>query len=218
MDSPAASREKNVIAVYDHYTGDNARVFNGRAYLYYNFRMEGKPFFEADDLSEGWVSYEGKKYEPLSMLYDLIRNEVVILLPDSNSRAVLQNDLVDSFKVAGHTFISLKEDHNQNLYNTGFYDVLYNAHVQLLARRTKVMREDLKENPILTIISAKDFLYIHKDGLYYFVNNKKDVFRLFAGKKNEIRKMMRRQHLKLNRKTFENTLETVVAFYDQLIH
>ena len=214
-DSLIAIQEKKLVALYDHYTDDNAPVFNGRAYLYYTFKMEGRPFFQADDLSKGWIGYQGRVYDPLSILYDLVRNEVVVLLPDSNSRAVLHNEFIDSFQIAGHTFISLKEDHDQNLYNTGFYDVLHNGHVQLLARRTKVMQEVLNDNFVLTIISPKDFFYIHKNGLYYLVSNKKDVFRLLADKKNDIKKMMRRRHIKLNRKTFENTLITVVAFYDR---
>ena len=209
---------KNAIALYDQYTDGNAPVYNGRQYLYYTFKMDGNPFFQASDLAPGWVSYQGKKYDPISMLYDVTRNEVVVLLPDSNSRAVLHNEFIDSFHLAGHTFISLKEDHKQNLYNTGFYDVLYNGHIQLLARRTKLMREILEDNPIVTAIYPKDFFYIHKKGLYYFVTDKREVFRLFADKTNEIKKMMRRQHLKFDRTDFENTLTSVVAYYDQLIN
>lgn len=217
-DSLSNIQVKNVIALYDQYTDGDAPVYNGAQYLYYTFKMDGNPFFQASDLSSGWVSYLGKIYRPLSMLYDVTRNEVVVLLPDSNSRAVLHNEFIDSFHLAGHTFISLKEDHKQNLYNTGFYDVLYKGHIQLLARRTKLMREILEDNPIVTSIYPKDFFYIHKKGLYYFVTDKREVFRLFADKTNEIKKMMRRQHLKFDRTDFENTLTSVVAYYDQLIN
>ncbi len=218
IDSLTDIQVKNVTTLYKNYTDENAPVYNGSGYLYYTFRMEGNPFFQSDGLSSGWVSYEGKKYDPLSLLYDLTRNEVVVLLPDSNSRAVLHNQFIDSFHVADHTFINLKEDHQQNLYNTGFYDLLYAGHVELLARRTKLMQEDLRDNPVITDIFPKDFFYIHKRGLYYLVTNQKDVFRLLSDKKREIKKMMRQQHLKLNRKTFEGTLVIAVTFYDHLIH
>lgn len=216
-DSLANIQVKNVIVLYDQYTDGNAPVYNGTQYLYYTFKMDGNPFFQDSDLSPGWISYRGKKYGPLSMLYDITRNEVVVLLPDSNSRAVLHNEFIDSFHLAGHTFISLREDHQQNLYNTGFYDVLYNGHVQLLARRTKLMHMILKDNPVVTEMYPKDFFYIHKQGLYYFVTDKKDVFRLLADKKAEIKKMMRRQHLKFRQTDIENTLTSVVVYYDQLI-
>lgn len=214
-DSLAADQSKDMIALYNQYTDGNAPIYNGRAYLYYTFKMEGTPFFHDDDLSKGWISYDGKNYDPVSMLYDVSRNEVAILMPDSNSRAVLHNEFIDSFHLAGHTFISLQEDHVQNIYNTAFYDVLHDGQVQLLARRTKLMQEILRDNPVVTLIYPNDFFYIHKNGLYYLVSNKKDVFRVLADKRNDIRKMMRRQHIKLNRKTFESTLTSVVTFYDQ---
>ena len=217
-DSLTTVQVKNVIALYDQYTDGNAPIYNGTQYYYYTFKMDGNPFFQASDISPGWITYGGKKYEPLSMLYDITRNEVVILLPDSNSRIVLHNDFIDSFHLAGHTFISLREDHQQNLYNTGFYDLLYNGHVQLLARRTKTMQLILKENPVVTAMYSKDFFYIHKLGLYYFITDKKDVLRLLSDKKAEIKKMIRRQHLKFGRANIENTLTNVVAYYDQLIN
>ena len=217
-DSLAGIQLKNVIGVYDHYTDGNAPVYNGSEYLYFTFKMKGDPFFEWDNLAKGWLSYEGKVYDPLSILYDIARNQVVVLLPDSISRAVLQNEFIDSFKIANHTFINLKEDHQQNLYNTGFYDLLYRGHVQLLARRIKAMTEVIEDNAVVRVFSPKDNFYIHKEGRYYLVNNQKDVFRLFIDKKHEIRKMMRREHLKFRRKNFESVLLKVTAFYDQSIH
>ena len=217
--SLAQIQDNNTIALYNNYTDGNAAVFNGAAYSYYAFRMDGDPFFQSTNSSPGWISYKGEKYDPLYMLYDITRNQVVVLLPTSDMRAaVLHNEFVDSFQIAGHTFISLKEDHQQNLYNTGFYDVLYRGSLQLFARRTKVMTESLENNYVLTIISPKDLFYIHKKGLYYLVNNKKDVFRVLADRKSEIKKMMRRQHLKLNHKTFGSTLVSVVEFYGHAVH
>lgn len=214
-DSLMDVQQKEMIAFYDSYTGSNAPLYNGRGYIYYTFKMEGSPFFYNDELAKGWISYAGKKYDPVSLMYDVTRSEVIVLMPDSNSRAVLHNEFIDSFHVAGHTFISLKEDHDQNLYNTAFYDLLHDGRVQLLARRTKLMQEVIRENPVYTIIYPRDYFYIHKNGLYYLVSNKKDVLRVLSDKKSEIKKMMRRRHIKLNRKNFESTLIPVVTFYDK---
>ncbi|MEO8414951.1 MAG: hypothetical protein ABI472_14885 [Ginsengibacter sp.] len=217
VDSLADIQVKNVISLYDHYTDGNAPVYNGSEYLYYTFKTKGDPFFEWDNLSKGWLSYEGKVFDPLSILYDIARNQVVVLLPDSTSRAVVQNEFIDSFEISNHTFINLKEDHRQNLYNTGFYDLLYRGHMELMARRVKEMTEVIEDNAVIRVFSPKDNFYIHKGGRYYLVNNEKDVFRLFADKKHEIRKMLRREHLKFRRKNFESILLKVTAFYDQSI-
>jgi hypothetical protein len=215
-DSLARIQVRNVIDLYDHYTGNNAPVYNGAAYLYYTFRMHGNPFFESDNSSNGWLSYQGKIYDPLSIWYDVARNQIALLLPDSATRIVPDNEFVDSFNVAKHTFIRLTEDHRQNLYNTGFYDVLYNGHVKLLARRIKTRSEVIENDVIVRIFSPTDHFYIYKEGRYFLVNAQKDVFRLFADKTHEIRKMMRQQHIKLRRKNFESSLLKVTSFYDQL--
>lgn len=217
-DSISDLQIKNAIHLYDVYTDGNAPIFNGPEYIYYIFKMEGDPYFIQGAFSKGWIGYSGRVYNPVSMFYDIQRDQLVVLNADSLTNIVMLNEFVDSFYLSGHTFISLKEDRKQNLFNTGFYDLLYNGHVQLLARRIKTMEDKIESMTVIRVFSVGDRFYIHKDGLYYLVTNKKDVFRLLADKKHDIKKMMRKNHIKLNRKTFESSLVKVTAFYDQLIH
>lgn len=209
---------KNAIGLYNNFTDGNAPIFNGTEYLYYTFKKEGDPFFVSGAYSMGWVGYERRIYGPESLFYDIQRNQLVILNADSVSSIVMLNEFVDSFYVWGHTFISLKEDYKKNLYNSGFYDRLYNGHVRLFARRIKTMYDKIEDLTIVRIFTSQDRFYIYKDGLYYLVTNKKGVLLLFADKKHEIKKMMRKKRLKLRRETFESSLVEVIAFYDQLIH
>ena len=71
---------------------------------------------------------------------------------------------------------------------------------------------------IVTKFMNRDRYYIHKEGLYYLVNNKKDVYRVFADKLHELKRMMRRNHVKLKRNNFETAMVKASAFYDQLTH
>lgn len=214
-DSIANVQVKNAVAVYNQYTDGNAAVYNGAQYMRYTFKMEGDPYFLSNDFTQGWVSYEGRRYDSLSVLYDIARNEVVILYTDGYSDVVLENDFIDSFNMAGHTFVKLQEDHGQNLYNSGFYDELYNGKTSLIARRVKKMDEVIR-NEVTRRFFETDRFYVRKNGLYYWVSNKKDVFKLFSNKKRDIKKMLSKQHLKMKRSNFENVLTRVVAFYDQL--
>ena len=218
VDSTTDIQVKNALSVYNHYTDGNAPIYNGTDYLYYTFQMEGDPFFITTNLTKGWVGYQGRMYNNLSMGYDIQRNQVTIATPDNLARIVLQNELVDSFYLSGHTFITLTEDYKQNLSNTGFYDLLFNGQVQLLARRIKIMKEVIKDDFLVQVFTEKDLFYIHKGSLYYLVSNKKEVFRLFGDKVHGVKKMMRHEHIKLQRKNFEPGLLKSVEFYDQLIH
>ena len=209
---------KNAIDLYNNYNANYAPVYNGEAYLFYTFRMEGDPFFETGDFSSGWVNYKGRKYDSLKLIYDIVRNQLVLLSPDKISAIDVQTQFVDSFSLLGHTFISLQEDHKQNLYNSGFYDLLYNGHIQFLERRVKSLNPKIQANIMVTQFISKSHFYIHREGLYYLVSNKKDVYRLFSNKIHETKKFMRKNHLKLRHKNFESDMVKVTAFYDQLTH
>jgi len=225
-DSSAYAQVKNAIAMYDHYNADNAPVFNGTEYLFYTFKMEGDPFFGTSvygdgsvSFVEGWVSYQGRKYASLALLFDLVRNQLVVLSPDQKTPIVMHNEFIDSFSLYGHTFIALQEDHTQNLYNTGFYDLLYNGQkVQFLERRLKVLNPRIVSNTMITSFLLKNRFYIHKNGLYYLVSNKKELFKVYSDKMRDLKKLMRQNHLKLRRKNFETAAAKASAFYDQLTH
>lgn len=216
QDSLANFQVKNVIALYDAHQYGNAPIFRGADYIYYTFRMEGDPYFITGNQTVGWVGYDGRVYDPLYLFYDVARNQVVILNNDTLSHIILQNELVDSFHLLGHTFINLPEDYKQNLNNTGFYDMLYRGHIQLLARRIKTMDAVIKGDLVTRRFFVKDRFYVFKDDLYYMVTNKREVFRLFDDKRSELKSEMRKQNLKFKRKNFESTLIKAVALYDQL--
>jgi len=217
-DSAADQQMQNAVAVYDHYTDGTAPIYNGREYLYYTTKSDGDPFYSLTELPGGWVSYEGTMYTLRSVLYDITRNEVVIGMPDNISHMVVQNEFIDSFKSSGHIFINLPPDPGQNLATGGFYDELYAGQVRLLATRHKTVEKVIRDNAVILQFSTKYRFYIFKKGLYYLVDNQRDVFRLFADKKHELKKLLRSQHLKFRHKNFENTLVKATAIYDQLIH
>ena len=209
---------QKVVDLYNNYNKDEAPVYNGQAYIFYIMKMEGSPFFKSGHFSKGWINYKGRKYDSLQLIYDITRNELVTLYPDNRSSIVIQNQFVDSFSLLGHTFISLEEDHKQNLYNSGFYDLLYDGKIQFLERHSETLLPVIQGDILVTKFVNHNRFYIHKNGLYYLVSNKKDIFHVFEDKLRELKKMMRRNHIKMRRKNFETTATKVTSFYDQLTH
>ncbi|MGN6248791.1 MAG: hypothetical protein ACTHNG_10560 [Ginsengibacter sp.] len=219
IDSIARLQAKNALEVYDQYNKDDEPVYNGDEYLYYTFRMDGDPFFLSPFFDYGWVSYNGRKYDSIKMIYDVVRNQLVALSPDKLNRIVMHNEFIDSFFLRRHTFNKLQEDHKQNLYNSGFFDILYNGeNIQFLELRSKVRNPRIIGNVLITSFIEKNRFYIHKNGLYYLVSGKKDVFRVFSDKVHDLKKQMRQNHVKLKRKNFEFAAPKVAAIYDQLTH
>lgn len=216
-DSITDWQQKKLISLYNRYTDGNATIYNGSEYVDFTSRLEGDPFFAANDNPYGWISFEGIKYEPLFMQYDITRDEVIILFPDSISKVVLHNEFIDSFYLASHSFIRLRENQEQNLDITGFYDLLYDGKVRLFARRVKTMEDVIKSNAAGKVFYSSNHYYLFRSGLYYLIENKKDVFRFMGDKSHEIKLRMRQAHLKFHRKDFESVLTKVIALYDQII-
>ena len=209
---------KNAVDLYNRYNANYAPVYNGESYIFYTVRMEGSPYFKSGDFSNGWVNFKGKKYDSLQLIYDITRNQLVTLYPDKISFITIQNQFVDSFFLSGHTFISLQEDHTENLYNSGFFDLLYNGKTRFLGKYDETLLTVIEGDGLITKFIKHNRFYVHKNGLYYLVSNKKDAYRVFGDKQRELKRMMRRNHIKLRRKNFETAMIKVTAFYDQLTH
>lgn len=207
---------ENAITLYNRFTGSNAPLYNGKEYVFYTFRMRGDPYFATTKFSQGWVSYEGKKYDSLSLLYDLSRNELVILTADQKSAIVLHNESVDSFGFSDNKFIKLEKDEKMHLDYAGFYNLLYDGHIQILARRKKVISDLIENYAVIMLFSSQDRFYILKNGMYYPVSKSKDVFDVLADKRKQLKKMLRRNHIKIKKNDFENSLMKAAEFYDEI--
>lgn len=216
-DSLSAIQVTNALKAYDDYTHLNAPVYNGPEYVPFNFTMTGTPFFTDKILSKGWISYEGHTYIPSYIFYDVNRQMVVIRDNRSASPIIIENERVDSFSIDDHVFIRLQRDHRQNLYNTGFYEVLYRSpSLQLLSMRHKDIELNMGGHTIIRNFYEKNKYFVYKNGLYYQVSDGKDVFSLFADKRNDLKRALRKEDMKFRKKNFELTLIRATELYDRL--
>jgi hypothetical protein len=164
-------------------------------------------------LRRGWVSYENYIYRPIPIQYDVSKDQLIILNFDEKSKIFLQNNRVDSFHFGNHTFIRLKENPKQNLSNSGFYEILFDGNIQVLASRKKNIKETIQANEVVRIFNTTDRFYIKKNEKYYEVKNENDVFRVIGNRRNEIKRALRQQKIKF-RNNFEEALITAAKIYD----
>jgi hypothetical protein len=207
---------KESIKLYNRFNGPESRIYNGRAYLPFQFKSEGIPFFQSEYLENGWISYEGLVYDSINMQYDIYRNQLVVL-NDNDDLFFLQNELVDSFHFLKYTFIRLPENLQKKFKNADFYQMLYSGKVKVLAIRKKDYRETIEDRQLIRSFYSQDQYYIFKDGKYNAVTNEKDVLNIFNDKKHSVKSQLRRQKLKLRKKNFENALIAAATIYDQIM-
>ena len=210
------SQVKESIKLYNHFSGAESRIYNGRAYLPLQFKSDGIPFFQSEYLESGWVSYEGRVYDSINMQYDIYRNQLVIL-NDTDDMLFLQNELVDSFHFLNYTFFRLPKKLQEKFKDVDFYQMLYSGKVKVLAIRKKDFRQTIVDMVIVRSFFTQDQYYIYKDGRYNAVSNKEDVLNVLKAKRNNIMSHLRRQKIKFRKKNFENALIASASIYDQIM-
>ncbi|MCF0057483.1 hypothetical protein [Dyadobacter sp. CY356] len=204
------------LSLYRSATKDAQNLYNGRVYYIYDSREDEHQFFNDRKYENGAVFYDGQRYDSIPMMYDIVKDELVIKHINGFEPIVLQSPKVSFFTIYDHSYINLKsgKDITPDM-QTGFYDVVYNGKTKTLARRIKQRQEKIVERKVIAMFPQKNFFYIYSNGKFNSVHTRKSVTKLFPGQKAELRKALREQNIKF-RKDRERAIVTMVARYDEL--
>jgi len=203
------------VSLYKAATSQSQNLYNGRLYFIYDARMEEHQFFEERKWKKGIVFYEGQRFDSISLMYDIFKDELVIRHLNGDPM-LLQSEKVSYFWNDGHTFKRFESGKDISpQMRTGFYDLVYNGKTQLLVRRTKQRQEKIVDKRVITYFPEKNFYYIKKDGRYNFVRSKKSVLALFPEHKKQLRKALRDANIAF-RPARETAIARMVATYDAL--
>ena len=98
------SPAKNVIDYFQKEIGENAHLYTGKEYTSYSNGIKGYAFYLTDQMQSGDIFYDGTLYSDVPLLYDIVRQEVVINRYNQEARMKLLNEKVKYFTFSGHTF------------------------------------------------------------------------------------------------------------------
>ena len=211
------SAVKNAREVYTRSLGVGSHLLNGIQYKEYNPHHDdvGHPYFVSDDWVEGTVHYDGDVYEGVAILYDLVREKVVIEHPYAGIKLELISEKIKCVDLPGHRFVRIDADTVKNSpIRTGFYDLLYDGRTKFYAKRQKTKKEEIVGMEIKVTFSKNDHLYICKRGQYVPVKSKSSVLDVLEDRKAEVRKYIRKNKIRF-RKGREQAISRVVSFYDE---
>ena len=210
----------SAVSQYHNYMVPETHLFRGNEYVaYVQTLKEGYPYFGENSRRKGMVAYNKIIYGDIYLYYDLVTQEVVINDFYDVFKIALYNELVDSFSIENHFFIHLRDSLNPTAPRNGFYERLYNGHIQLLKKEKKEIQEDLySSNVVLRFIHGADSAYYLKIGdAYHPVNNNRSLQNALKDHRKELKKFLRTQQLSM-RRAREITLIKVTAWYDSLTH
>ena len=216
-DSSSEPAIKRIVAFYNTSLGADLQLFNGREYQDYNFRFsEGHPYFFTNKWSKGTITYRGSTYEDVSILYNLITDNVIILDYSGLSKIQLVKEKVTSFSVAGHTFINICRDSLLSSgLRCGFYDVLATGKITLLVKRTKNIQEVTTETVQIKAL-PKDYFYIGHNSVYSPVSKEKTLLELLSDGRNEIKRFIKQHKIRYAQNP-EEAIVKIVTYYNQIM-
>jgi len=198
--------------------GAQSRLYNGMQYDAYDPHIKGNACYnDVDSLHAGSVFYDGYQYNNVKMLYDIYKDELVILIYNQFMRISLISEKVRDFNLLDQHFIYVKNDPaNSNSLKSGFYDELYGGKIQVLSKKTKSIQNstDYTGNIIPYFSPAKDY-YLLKSGKYYTVNSEGAFLDALNDHKKEVKQFVKSNNIKF-KKAPEQAMAAIAAYYDHL--
>jgi hypothetical protein len=201
--------------VYNPFIEKQSRLYNGIEHQGYSFRIKGHAYFIQKELTTGSIVYDGLEFANVNMIYDLLKDQVIIQHNNNFSKVGLVSEKVKEFSLLNHHYIRLVADSiSRSPLITGFYDEAYKGRLNVLIKRTKWIEETIKDELEREFIST-DHFFIQKEGIYYSVRNYKGLLNVLKDRSKEVKQYLRKSRIKY-RKGAENAIVKAVVYYDLL--
>jgi hypothetical protein len=201
--------------VYNPFIEKQSRLYNGIEHAGYSIKIKGHAYFIQKELQTGTVVYDELEFANVRMLYDLHKDQLIVLHHNGFTKLGLVSEKVKEFSLFDHHFVRLIADslsHSPLL--TGFYDEVYKGRLNVLVKRGKFIEEMVKDELEREFIQL-DLYYIQKAGVYHQVKNYKGLLTLLKDRSKEIKQYLRKNRIKY-RKGAENAIVKAVEYYDSL--
>lgn len=200
-----------------HFYGPDQILING--VLYYNryARCKGHPYLMSNDFMDGELTLQGRNYPDLKLRYDISSQCVELSylnMQGSRNWLFTATDHVEAFRLGEYLFANLDLDG----LSRKFYQVIRNGFFTCYIhweKRLLPIQNDLDFTNKFTAADA-DFL-MEMDGKTYIFKSRKSLTQLFPAEiQKQIRRIFRRNHLKIKQATPEEMVRNMNAVADLL--
>ena len=206
----------NTIAFYAQKEGAQSAIYNGCEYQFDRINV-GHAFFNTARFTSGNIICEDILYPDIPMLYDIVRDVLVIQGLNQIQITSLASNRVSQFTCFGYTFI--RKSGNSSIGSVpepGFYQRLYDGRIKAWAKNKKTIDEVTDFGYQLKRVAIENSrYYIEKGGTYFEVDGKQSVLNVLRDKKKEISHFITKKKIKF-KKDFNNALVQTVAHYCEI--
>jgi FlaG/FlaF family flagellin (archaellin) len=186
----------------------NALFYQGRKYDVAEKRADGFPYFQADVIRQGTITYQGTKYGPVKLYYDLVTDEVITQNYEHDDLVSVDAGKIDSFTIGAHRFVRLPK--SNGLPKTSFYELLRAGDPGLYVRREKkfYFGTGNQENRY----AEKNSYFILYKNVFYKSDSKAEMFIVFSDEENALKKYIHSSKINF-KEDFESALMRCVTYY-----
>jgi hypothetical protein len=202
---------------YINKIADQSRLLNGIKYLpYRNQDYTGNGYYNTTELQKAYIKYDDVDFYDIPVLYDLHKDLLILRRRDDQGYMSLLNSKLDKFIVNNHTFIKIVADSAEKTIKTGFYDVLHDGNMELLAKRTKAIEQEKSAITIRNLFVPYTKYFLHKEKAYYDISGKRDMLKVLKDKKQELEQYIKANNLSFKNEELEPSMIKLTNYYNQL--
>ena len=193
----------------------NQVLYNGRAWRNMFPAVKGDPYFLREDFLPGTVTINGKTFRDKFILYDINRDELIILT-DKKFVLLLNKEMIERFSISWNNqvyrFLKLTKDSLSRL--EGFVNELYDGKSAVYIKYRKTVEQRAVDGLYDGFVQSSR-VYVKKDGIPILIKNKKQLLDLFGEKKAKVKQYIKSNRLMVSGKLPESFVP-VTQYYDSI--
>jgi hypothetical protein len=190
-------------------------LYNGRAWRNIYTSIKGDPYLFSKDFMKGSVTISGKTFNNNRLLYDICKDEVLIL-SDRKYIMQLNKELMESFTITWNNreyrFVNLTGDTTSAV--SGYVHELYGGPSAVYVKFRKTIEMGVVEDKYDGFIQTSK-VFVMKDGIPHMIRNKKQLVDLFKDNKQKITGYIKSNRLDVSGRNPESFVP-VATYYDSL--
>ncbi len=213
--SPDSVALQNAIHFFYNKINAAAHLYTGKEYYRYEPGIKGFPFYINNKPQNGDIFYDGTLYKNIPMMFDAVRQVIVIDDYNKQNKIQLLTEKIRYFTMGSHLFETVSQtEETANTVSKNLYDVMYKGRASVMIKRIKKIKKGLRpEDPYA--FEEEDEYYIKRDKNLYLINNKNAVIDALGDKKNEVKSFIKKNKLRFKKHIEQDVMQAAV-FYSSL--
>jgi hypothetical protein len=189
---------------------DHLPLLNGRLFTGYSPATAGHPFYPKNSWVPSVIKYDGIWYKAQAM-YDVCNKDLVVQHSDSTFPFIVLPERLEQFTLDNRNFIRLDQTTDAKL-TPGFYEVITEGAFTFIAKREKIIEEEIVDRTVEREFVVTDMFFVRKDNRFYRIKKKGDLYAIIKDKKSVIQKSIKEKQIDI-RKNLEEAIIVAAGFY-----